>query len=92
MAVGTAHDERHMRRHAIGLRGPLAHRMAVEATRVLQHLADVAEQRDRSCLVGLLRQCRRHEGESDNSYQKANDHLGPSSSRAAAWIASRMRM
>src|SRR5206468_7596596 len=38
MAIGTAHHERHMRRHAIGLRGPLAYRMAVETAWVLQHL------------------------------------------------------
>ena len=53
--------------------------MAVEAARVLQDLARFAEQRDRSRrLVGLLRHRRRDNGQGANRYEKADDHLGPS--------------
>ncbi len=83
--VGAAHHERHVRRHAIGLRGPLAHRMAVEAARVLQDLAGLAEQLDRSRrLVGLLRHRRRNKGQGANRHEKADDHLGPSTTSLVA--------
>jgi hypothetical protein len=80
MTVGAAHHERHVWRHAIGLRGPLAHRMAVEAARVLQDLAGLAEEFDRSRrLVRLLRhRRRRNKSQGANRYEKADDHLGPS--------------
>jgi hypothetical protein len=46
-AVG-ADDPWHVRPHRVGLRRAIAHRMAVEAARALDHLADFGEQGDRT--------------------------------------------
>ena len=48
VSVDAAHHQGLVRRHPIGLRGPVARRMAVQATRALKDLARLLEQCDRS--------------------------------------------
>ena len=48
LVVGAAHDQRAVRMHVGALRRPLAHGMAVEAARVLDHLAGLDEEGARS--------------------------------------------
>src|SRR5467141_856963 len=53
--VRTTHDQRLMRTHSVRLRRTIARRMAIHATRVLQHLTGFLKQRDRTRALVLDR-------------------------------------
>jgi hypothetical protein len=54
MPVDATDDHRPMRRHAIGLGRAIARGMTIETARMLQHLAGLAEQRDRARRVSAI--------------------------------------
>ncbi|MEH2626735.1 hypothetical protein V1292_004790 [Bradyrhizobium sp. AZCC 1719] len=51
MPVGPAHHERLMRPHRVALQRPLGRRVAVHTTRMMQHLAGLFKERDRTRLL-----------------------------------------
>src|SRR3981081_2462931 len=79
MSISPAYDHRPMGHHAIGLGRAVAHGMTIETARMLQHLAGLAEQRNRSC--GLLRfsrltkrASRRHTGRKSEKDHETSRH------------------
>ena len=71
MSVGATHDHWSVRYHAVGLGRPIAHRMAVEAARMLQHLAGLAKQRDRPRGLILPGRFLQRTGRHDDAERKA---------------------